>query len=311
MRPAWGLGKGSTTSPVYVSPVIPGALRCTDRKGTAPRQRLPLWRAPCGRRPPSESAVRARTRLQVRNAALVSECSLAPGASRRAQGMPSERPHAAGARHRRHADLRIRFPRTGGPAGRGAMRALPRGSGALRRIVAGKGSTNVACVREPRSRRRGRGAHDQVGELTRRFASLPPPRARRHPDRAVAGSRLRPRRGLARVRSSLCVGVLPRRGGLHSSWACHRDKMAFILRVSWRAQRASLPQGAPSRRRTLGTSMSLLSTVCAVALCRALFERGDERSPRRGSSESRALRARPRTGLRGAVGPERFALRAR
>jgi hypothetical protein len=141
-------GKGSTTLPVYVSRTTSEASQGDEPIAVLTATAVALsGRTPCGRRSRTEPGSRAQRRTQVRNAAFVSECSPSIGALRRSSGMPSERPHAAGARHRRHADLRIRFPRTGGPAGSGAMRALPRRFDASHRIFAGKGSTALpVCV---------------------------------------------------------------------------------------------------------------------------------------------------------------------
>jgi hypothetical protein len=95
----------------------------------------------------------------------VSECSRTPGASRRAQGMPSERPHAAGARHRRRL---IAIPN---PAHRwtGRSRGNARLAERIRRLAPDRrrqGFHGVACVREPRSRSDGRGRHDQAGDIS-------------------------------------------------------------------------------------------------------------------------------------------------
>jgi len=181
---------------------------------------------------------------------------------------------------------------------------LARGSGAWRRIVAGKGSTTLpVCVspavaqtvavvttRSVTSLDALRGFHRQVPGGTPTARWLVHAFAR---GVVVAGFLLSLRGPVTGTWwRSFVVGQPPRRDGVHPSWARHRDGMAFILRISWPPLRASLPQGAPSRRRILGTSLSLLSTVCAVALCRALFERGHERGPRCGCSESCALRAR-------------------
>jgi hypothetical protein len=126
----------------------------------------PSGRAPCGRRPPSESAVQARTRLQARNAAFVSECSPSIGAMRRCSGMPSERPHAAGARHRRRL---VAIPN---PAHRwtGRFRGNARLAERIRCLASNRrrqGFHHVASVSEPRSRWTRRGRHDQAGDITR------------------------------------------------------------------------------------------------------------------------------------------------
>ena len=64
-----------------------------------------------------------------------------------------------------------------------------------------------------------------------------------------------------------------------------------------RARGCSRPRAraSGSGRKSLGTSMSLLSTVWGLALCRALFERHHQRSPGRTCPESCALRAQPPT----------------